>query len=107
MIHELRTYSVPEGRMPEVLSLFEDVLFDVFRRSRIKTVSFWTKNDSKALVYICEFESEEAKEIAWQAFFADPEWIAAWRDRSDPENPMVSEVSSEVLAPFEFPRPAT
>jgi hypothetical protein len=64
--------------MPEVLSLFEDVLFDVFQRS-----------------------------TAWQAFFADPEWITAWRDRSDPENPMVAEVSSEILIPLELPRSAT
>ena len=102
MIHELRTYTVPDGRMPEVLSLFEDVLFDVFRRSNIKTVSFWTNKASNALVYICEFENEEAKEAAWQAFFADPEWITAWRDRSDPENPMVAAVSSEILIPLEL-----
>ena len=102
MIHELRTYTVPDGRMPEVLSLFEDVLFDVFRRANIKTVSFWTNKAPNALVYNCEFENEEAKEAAWQAFFADPEWITAWRDRSAPENPMVAAVSSEILIPLEL-----
>ena len=66
MIHKLRTYVVPEGRMPELLSLFEDVIFDVFRRSNIKAVSFWTNRDVNALVYVCEFESETAKEAAWR-----------------------------------------
>ena len=103
MIHELRTYAVPEGRMPEVLSLFNEVLFDVFGRSNIKVVSFWTKRDSNALVYICEFESEAAKATAWEAFFADPAWISAWKDRSDPKDPLVTEVSSEVLVPSPFP----
>lgn len=102
MIYELRTYVVPEGRMPELLSLFEDVLFDVFRRSGIKAVSFWTKKDTSALVYVCEFESEAAKEASWQTFLNDPEWIAAWRDRSDPEDPMVTKVSSEILNPVRF-----
>jgi hypothetical protein len=102
VIHELRTYVVPQGRMPELLSLFEDVLFDVFRRSNIKVVSFWTKKDANALVYVCEFESEAAKATAWEIFFADPQWIAAWRDRSDPKDPMVTEVSSEILNPVPF-----
>ncbi len=103
MIHELRTYTIPEGRMPEILSLFNDVLFDVFRRSNIKVISFGTKRDSSALVYVCEFESESAKAAAWKSFFADPAWTTAWRERSDPKDPMVSEVSSEVLIPAPFP----
>ena len=103
MIYELRTYIVPEGRMPEVLSLFNDVLFEVFGRSNIKVVSFWTKRDTNALVYVCEFESETAKAAAWETFYADSEWIAAWRDRSDPQNPMVTKVLSEILIPAPFP----
>ena len=47
MIHELRTYTVPDGRMPEVLSLFNEVLFDVFERSSIKVISFWTKKNAR------------------------------------------------------------
>ena len=103
MIHELRTYTVPKGRMPEVLSLFNEVLFGVFERSNIKVISFWTKTDASALVYVCEFDSETAKAAAWEAFFTDSAWIAAWRDRSDPKDPMVTEVSSEILVPIPFP----
>ena len=69
MIHELRTYTLPDGRMPEVLSLFNEVLFDVFGRLKIKVVSFWTNRDASALVYVCEFDSEAAKAVAWEAFF--------------------------------------
>lgn len=103
MIHELRTYTVPDGRMHEVLSLFNEVLFDVFRRLNIKVISFGTKKNSNALVYVCEFESEAAKAAAWESFFADPAWIAAWEDRSDPKEPMVSEVLSEIVNPVPFP----
>lgn len=103
MIHELRTYTVPDGRMPEVLSLFNEVLFDVFERSNIKVVSFWTKKNASALIYVCEFESESAKAAAWEVFYADLAWIDAWKDRSDPKNPMVTEVLSEILVPTPFP----
>ncbi|MDC1286881.1 NIPSNAP family protein [Gammaproteobacteria bacterium] len=102
MIQELRTYTVPDGRMPEVICLFEEVLFDVFRRSGIKVVFFGTKKDSSRLVYACEFENETAKSAAWEAFFADPAWISAWSERSDPNNPMVSDVLSEVVIPVPF-----
>jgi hypothetical protein len=103
VIHELRTYTVPDGRMPEVLSLFNEVLFDVFERSNIKVVSFWTKKNASALIYVCEFESESTKAAAWEAFFADSAWIDAWKDRSDPKDPMVTEVLSEILVPTPFP----
>lgn len=103
MIYELRTYVVPEGRMPELLSLFEDVIFGLFERAKITPVSFWMRKDASAFVYVCKFESEAAKEKAWQTFLKDPEWVAAWRDRSDPEDPMVAEVSSEILIPVQFP----
>ena len=89
--------------MPEVLSLFNEVLFDVFGRSNINVVSFWTKKDASALVYVCEFENETTKAAAWEAFYADSAWIDAWRDRSNPQNPMVTEVSSEILVPAPFP----
>jgi hypothetical protein len=103
VIHELRTYTVPDGRMHEVLSLFNEVLFDVFRRSKIKVISFGTKEKLSSLVYVCEFESETAKAAAWESFFADPAWISAWKDRSDPKDPMVSEVLSEIVNPVPFP----
>ncbi len=102
MIYELRTYAVPEGRMPELLSLFEDVIFNLFKRSKIKPVSFWMNQNENKFVYVCEFENESAKETAWQAFKADPEWISGWQERSDPNNPLVTEVSSEILVPVQF-----
>ena len=52
MIHELRTYRVPEGRMPDILSRFENITFGIFDRHGIKVVGFWTKNDVNELVYI-------------------------------------------------------
>ena len=64
---------------------------------------FGQSKDVSALVYVCEFESETAKAAAWEAFFADSAWINAWKERSDPKDPMVTEVSSEILFPAPFP----
>lgn len=106
MIYELRNYVVADGRMPELLSRFEDIFFPIFKRSNIKVVSFWMKKDANELVYVCEFGSEAAKEVAWEAFLVDPEWIAL-RDRPDPKGPIVTKVTSETLIPVQLPATAT
>jgi hypothetical protein len=102
MIHELRTYVVPDGRMPEHLSLFENILFGIFDRSNIKVVEFWTKRDVNELIYVCEFESEEAKKSAWDAFSADPDWLSL-KAQTDPKGPIVTDYTSEILIPVSFP----
>ena len=101
MIYELRTYRVPDGRMPDILGRFENITFAIFARHRIKVTGFWTKKEVDELVYICEFESEEAQESAWLSFRADPEWVAA-RATTEANGPIVSEVISETIYPTSF-----
>ena len=101
MIHELRTYRIPDGRMPDILSRFENTTFGIFERHNIKVVGFWTKKDVNELVYICEFESEDTMNTAWDAFRADPDWTAA-KAETEANGPIVSGVSSETLTPTSF-----
>lgn len=102
MIHELRTYVAPEGRMPELLSLFDDILFGIFERAGIKVVQFCTKNDVSELVYVCEFDSEAAKKSAWDAFLADQTYVAL-KAQTDPKGPLVTDSTSEIVIPVPFP----
>lgn len=101
MIYEHRIYRVPEGRMPDILSRFENITFDLFDRHGIRVSGFWTRKDANELIYLCEFESEAAMEAAWDAFRADPDWIAA-RERTEANGPIVDEVISNVLIPTSF-----
>lgn len=101
MIHELRTYRIPEGKMPNILARFENTTFGIFARHNIKVVGFWTKKDVNELVYVCEYESEDAMNAAWDAFRADPDWVAA-KAETEADGPIVSEVISEVLHPTSF-----
>jgi hypothetical protein len=101
MIHELRTYVVADGRMPELLLLLES-FSGVFDRSKIKIVEFWTKKDTSELVYVCEFESEEAKKSAWDAFTADPDYVSH-KAQEDPKGPIVTDYTSEILIPVSIP----
>ena len=55
MVYELRTYKIPEGRMPDALNRFENITFGLFKRHRIEVVGFWTRSDANELVYICRY----------------------------------------------------
>ena len=101
MIYELRTYRIPDGKMPDILSRFENITFGLFERHGIEVTGFWQKTDANEIVYICRYESEAAMESAWAAFRADPEWIEA-RARTEANGPIVSEVISEMMTATSF-----
>ena len=101
MIHELRTYGVPEGRMPDILGRFENITFGIFDRHGIKVVGFWTKKDVNELVYICQYDDEAQMNAQWDAFRADPDWIAA-KEKTEANGPIVDGVTSEILEPTSF-----
>jgi hypothetical protein len=101
MIYELRTYRIPEGRMPDILDRFGNITFNLFDRHNIEVVGFWTKQEANELVYICKYESAASKDSAWDAFRADPEWVAA-REKTEANGPIVSEVISETMDPTSF-----
>ena len=101
MIHELRTNRIPDCKIPNILSRFENITFGLFARHNIKVIGFWTKDDTNELVYICEYESVDAMDTAWEAFRNDPDWAAA-KAETEANGPIVSEVISETLTPTGF-----
>ncbi|MDA0746833.1 MAG: NIPSNAP family protein [bacterium] len=101
MTYELRTYRIPEGRMPDILSRFKNITFGLFERHNIEVVGFWTRTDANELVYLCRYENEQAMKKSWDAFRADPEWAEA-RKKTEANGPIVSEVISHTLAPTPF-----
>ncbi|MDA0710960.1 MAG: NIPSNAP family protein [bacterium] len=101
MIFELRTYRIPEGKMPNILNRFETLTFDIFKRHNIEVTGFWQKNNVNEIVYICKFESVEAMTRAWNAFRGDPDWVSA-KAKTEKGGPIVSEVISEVLTATPF-----
>lgn len=99
--YELRTYIIPEGRMPDILDRFKTTAFRLFDKHGIEVVGFWTRTDASELVYLCRFESETAMKAAWDSFRADPEWVET-RRRTEANGNIVSEVISHTLVPTDF-----
>jgi NIPSNAP len=104
MIVELRIYRCAPGRLPALLDRFQNTTLDFFEKYGIRQVGFWTTlvgPDNHALTYLLQWESLAEREQKWNAFQADPEWIAK-RAASEVEKPIVTRIESEFLTPTAF-----
>lgn len=76
---ELRIYTFQGGSPADVLhARFRDRTLALFRRHGMTVVGFWqpvARLDQ--LVYILAFRDAAARDSAWAAFNADPDWVKA------------------------------
>ena len=74
---ELRTYTVREGSSIDLLhSRFRDHTTALFKKHGMTIVGYWqpvAKPDT--LIYILAYKDAAARDAAWSAFNADPEWV--------------------------------
>jgi hypothetical protein len=74
---ELRTYTVREGSSIDLLhSRFRDHTTALFKKHGMTVVGYWqpvTKRDT--LIYLLAYKDGAARDAAWAAFGADPEWV--------------------------------
>ncbi len=104
MIYELRTYAATPGRMPELLKRFDTITLKIWERFGIRPVGFWTTligESNQTLYYLLAWESLAEREQKWNAFAADPEWIAR-RNETEKNGPLTQWLKNEILAPTSF-----
>ena len=104
MIVELRIYHCAPGRLPALLDRFQSTTLGVFEKYGIRQIGFWTTligPDNHALTYLLQWESLAEREQKWNAFQADPEWIAK-RAASEVEKPIVTRIENQFLSPTAF-----
>jgi hypothetical protein len=74
---ELRTYTVREGSSIDLLhSRFRDHTTALFKKHGMTVVGYWqpvAKRDT--LIYLLAYKDGTARDAAWAAFGADPEWV--------------------------------
>src|SRR5258708_11557670 len=80
-VFELRTYTVPEGKMDALHARFRDITCKYFEKHGITIVGFWTPKDPKEaktkLVYLLAHPSKEAAEKSWKALDEEADFCAA------------------------------
>ena len=74
---ELRTYTVREGSSIDLLhSRFRDHTTALFKKHGMTNVGYWQPLDKpNTLIYILAYKDAAARDAAWAAFNADPEWV--------------------------------
>lgn len=101
MIHELRVYHCCPGKLPDLIARFKNHTLGFFQHYGIKHVNFWTTligPSNAALYYTLEWESLADRETKWNAFQADPKWIAT-RKASEANGQIVERIENLVLSP--------
>ncbi len=102
-VFELRTYDAVPGKIDALVTRFREHAAALFEKHGMTNIGFWVANDdegkpTETLVYLVAHESREAAKKSWEAFWADPEWLAA---RSDGEQ-VTASASSMFLDPTGF-----
>jgi hypothetical protein len=104
-VFELRTYYTPPGKLADLQTRFRDHTRALFERHGMENVGYFVPTDGDAaqntLVYLLAHPNREVATASWDAFKADPEWIAV-KARSEENGPIVDHIDSVFLSPTDF-----
>ena len=104
MIYEMRQYRCVPGRLPALLKRFETKTLAIWAKHGIRQAGFFTTligESNQELTYFLAWESLADREKKWNAFQADPEWIAK-RAETEKDGQIVAHLSNQILAPTAF-----
>ncbi|ABM58704.1 NIPSNAP family protein [Verminephrobacter eiseniae] len=104
MIVEMRIYHCLPGRLPALHDRFIKSTLGFFEKHGIVQIGFWTTlagPSNHALTYLLQWESLAERETRWNAFQADPEWIAK-RAESEATQAIVERIENHFLTPTSY-----
>ena len=109
MIYEYRIYEVRPEKIEALHQRFEQVTLALFKKHDVRVVGFWMPmiGASNELHYLVEWDDMDHYFRSWDAFEADPEWIAALAE-SERDGPLELQVRNQLWRPTRYsPRPST
>ncbi|WP_182179147.1 NIPSNAP family protein [Methylobacterium radiotolerans] len=104
MIVEMRVYYCAPTRLPALLERFRSTTLGFFQKYGIEQIGFWTTlvgPDNHALTYLLKWDDMAQREARWNAFQADPDWIAA-RAETEKDRPILARIENTFLSPTDF-----
>ncbi|MBX9252996.1 MULTISPECIES: NIPSNAP family protein [unclassified Nostoc] len=104
MIYELRIYHAMPGRLPALLLRFQNHTLRIWEKHGIRQAGFWTTligESNQQLTYMLTWDSMAERQERWNAFLADPEWIAISTE-TEKDGQLVQNISNELLVPTAF-----
>ena len=100
MFYELRQYEAHTSRLPDLIDRFASVTTRIFERHGFRAVGYWSEEVGipHRVIYLLAWESWEAREASWAAFYADPEWLASKETYGE----TVRHMTNHILNPLPF-----
>ena len=105
-VYEMRTYWAHPGKLDALHARFRDHTVRLFEKHGMRNLGYWTpiENPDQKLVYVIQHAGREARQKAFQAFGADPEWQKA-RAESEANGPLVAKAESVLLRATDYSPP--
>ena len=104
-VFELRTYTAPEGKLPDLNARFRNHTMRLFQKHGMTNVGYWVPQDAPAkdntLIYIISHASRDAAKKSWADFAADPEWKKVSAE-SQVNGRIVTTVASIFMDPTDY-----
>ncbi len=87
-LFELRTYTTPAGKLPDLHARFRDHTIALFEKHGMTNLIYWQNlgdqlGSDVTLTYLLAHKDAEAAKASWAAFRADADWIAAKKASED------------------------
>ena len=105
MIYEMRVYHCVPGRFAALNTRFANVTLKLWKKHGIRQIGFFTDiigdNCNNKLTYLLQWKDLAEREQRWNAFAADPAWIAG-RAESEKDGPIVARVENSILGPTAY-----
>ena len=104
-IFELRTYTASPGKLDALNARFREHTNALFAKHGMTVIGFFTPADGDrhqdTLIYVLAFPDREARDSAWKAFQADPEWKRV-KAESEVNGALTTRIESIVLEPTDY-----
>jgi hypothetical protein len=93
--YEMRVYYAAPGKLDELQTRFRNHTLKLFEKHGMSNVGYWVPldNPERQLIYILSYPNKEARDKAWKAFMADPDWQKAQK-ASEVNGKLVDKVES-------------
>lgn len=100
---ELRTYYAAPGKLDDLQARFRDHTLALFKKHGMTNLGYWVplENTDNKLIYLLAFPSQAAREKAWAAFGADPEWRTVVKT-TEANGKLVTKVVSVLMAATDY-----
>jgi len=101
-LFETRIYYTEPGRLDALLARFRNHTTKIFEKHGMTNVGYWVPlHEENKLIYVLAYPDRAARDAAWKAFGADPEWVKV-RTESEVSGKIVSKVESIFMDATDF-----